>query len=132
MGLSDRIARLEARLRPAPELGVPVTFANPWPEISGYDDPVEFWCCTDGRRWDRLPDESDEVFMARARTEALSGYKGPPAVAGIKLTALGPTLTSEQWMERYSPSASAPKRDALGHGELSLTPTASSCQRPKD
>ncbi len=104
MNLADRIARLEARLRPL-ALYVPVVYVNPWRELTGSDDPIRHWCCNDGRRWDREPGESDEAFMARAKAGALSGRKGPGPVAEIRLSALRPQITREQWMERHGPDS---------------------------
>ena len=108
MSLTDRIARLESLLNSA-AVALPVLLDDQalrdYAEVSG---TRTIFRSADGMQWQQADDESTETFVERAKREARRGFRPASPVTAIRLVALRPRLTMEQWQERHNLSAAAP------------------------
>lgn len=84
MSIADRLARIEAKLKPAKRdrLAILVRFVSP----GRLDAPLRrVWC--GGREWLPLAGEADDVFEARATAQAEADASGAPQDVVLRLFA---------------------------------------------
>ena len=58
--------------------------------------------CADGLRWQQATDEPTDAFVERAKREARYGLRRASPDAAIRIVALRPRLTVEQWQARHN------------------------------
>lgn len=100
MNLADRIARLEAKLRPAEHSNTPVFMVT----LDRGDPSQPFSIEHDGETWTQAPHEPLDQFNARARAAALSKFRPTGKHPVLFLVAKRPPLTREQWIKKWGPS----------------------------
>lgn len=106
MNLSDRIARLEARLKP--NANVPV-FIIQMDESRG-DSSQPLFTEHAGVRWTHDETaETVEEFKERAKAAALKIFRQTSKLDALWLFVQRPRLTKDQWLAKYGPEkASTP------------------------
>lgn len=96
MGLADRISRLESQLRAAAARMLPVVLNEPegfW-RIPGLRVFVR---ASDGLRWKQETGEQEQAFRARVIKEAAHDGAALPGETAIRVLAIRPRLSYEQW-----------------------------------
>lgn len=96
MGLADRISRLESQLRAAAARMLPVVLNEPegFSRIPGLRVFVR---ASDGLRWQQETGEQEQAFRARVIKEAAHDGAALPGETAIRVLAIRPRLSYEQW-----------------------------------
>ena len=73
--------------------------------FSDVPGPRVFVRVADGKQWLQAAAESGQQFVMRVKGDAARAFRPKSDAQSIRLLALRPRLTREQWLARFNPGA---------------------------